>query len=114
VDLGEIGWMVRTGEHSSELLGSKKGRKFLDWVADCWLLKAYCAPFNSFVKIYVIRNGFRRVNIYVEWYLNCTLGSFHKNSGQSVNLTTHLHLVLRLRMCGAIHPFPHTSSWCGA
>jgi len=27
---------------------------------------------------------------------------------------THIHLVLRLRMHGAIHPLPHTSLWCGA
>jgi hypothetical protein len=25
----------------------------------------------------------------------------------------HLHLVPRLRMCGAISPLPHTSSWRG-
>jgi len=31
-----------------------------------------------------------------------------------VKLTTHLHLVPRLRMRGYIHPLPHTSSWGGA
>jgi len=30
-----------------------------------------------------------------------------------VKLTTHLHLVPRLRMCQAIHPFPHVFMvWC--
>jgi hypothetical protein len=33
--------------------------------------------------------------------------------GQGVKLTTHLHLVLRSRMCGAIPPFPNTPSWHG-
>jgi len=28
-----------------------------------------------------------------------------------VKLTTHFHLVLKLRTGGAIHPLPHTSSW---
>jgi hypothetical protein len=27
---------------------------------------------------------------------------------------THLHIVLRLRMCGAIPPLLHTYSWCGS
>jgi len=31
-----------------------------------------------------------------------------------MKLTTHLHLVLRLGLCGAIPPLPDTSSWCGA
>jgi len=33
---------------------------------------------------------------------------------RSVKLTTHFHLVSRLRMPGAIPPFPHTSPWHGA
>jgi len=37
-------------------------------------------------------------------------------SGRGVKLTTHLHLVLRLRMRGAIPPLPHMSqclmAWC--
>jgi len=33
---------------------------------------------------------------------------------RSVKLTTHLNLVPRLKMGGAVPPFPHTSSWCGA
>jgi hypothetical protein len=55
-------------EHSSELPGSKKGRKFLDWVGDCWLLKGYCAPFSSFVKLYeyVCRDIYIKINIYDE------------------------------------------------
>jgi hypothetical protein len=32
----------------------------------------------------------------------------------SVKLTAVLYLVLRLRICGAIPPFSHTSSWHGA
>jgi hypothetical protein len=32
-------------------------------------------------------------------------------SGQGMKLTTHLHLVPRLRMCEAIPPLYHTSSW---
>jgi len=32
---------------------------------------------------------------------------------RGVKLTTNLHLVPRLKMCGAIPPFPHTSSWRG-
>jgi hypothetical protein len=35
-------------------------------------------------------------------------------SGRSVNLTTHLNLMLRSRIRGSIHPLPHISSWCGA
>jgi hypothetical protein len=35
-------------------------------------------------------------------------------SGRSVKLTTHLHLVPRSRMRGAIPPLPYTSSWRGA
>jgi len=39
-----------------------------------------------------------------------TWGCFPCNKrGRSVKLTTHLHLVSRLRMCGAIAPRPHTS-----
>jgi hypothetical protein len=30
---------------------------------------------------------------------------------QSVNLTTHLHLLQRLRMCGGIRPLPHKPTW---
>jgi hypothetical protein len=35
-------------------------------------------------------------------------------SGQNVKLTTHLHLVLRSRMCGAIPPLPQYTfiAWC--
>jgi len=35
-------------------------------------------------------------------------------SGWSVKLTTHLHLMPRLRMCWAIPPLPSMSSRCGA
>jgi hypothetical protein len=35
-------------------------------------------------------------------------------SGRDVKLTTHLHLVPRSRMRGAIPPLPNTSSWRGA
>jgi hypothetical protein len=35
-------------------------------------------------------------------------------SGWYVKLTTHLHLVPKLRIRGAIPPFPHVSSWRGA
>jgi hypothetical protein len=34
--------------------------------------------------------------------------------GWGVKLTTHLHIVLTSRMCGAAAPFSHTSSWPGA
>jgi hypothetical protein len=34
--------------------------------------------------------------------------------GRGVKLTTHLQLVPRSRICGSIHPLPHTSSWRGA
>jgi hypothetical protein len=37
-----------------------------------------------------------------------------RQSGQGMKLTTHLHLVLRLRMLGAIPPLPHMSAWRGA
>jgi len=30
-----------------------------------------------------------------------------------MKLTTHLHLVPKIRMHGSICPFPHTSSWYG-
>jgi hypothetical protein len=33
--------------------------------------------------------------------------------GRGVKLTTHLHLVPSLRMCGAISPLPNTPSWLG-
>jgi hypothetical protein len=32
----------------------------------------------------------------------------------SVKLTTHLQLVLRLRICGSVHPLPLASSWHSA
>jgi hypothetical protein len=35
-------------------------------------------------------------------------------SGQCVKLTTRLHIVLRSRICGSIHPLIHTSSWHSA
>jgi hypothetical protein len=35
-------------------------------------------------------------------------------TGKSVNLTTHLQLVPRSRICEFIHPLPHTPSWCSA
>jgi len=31
-----------------------------------------------------------------------------------MKLTTYIHLVPRLRVCGAMHPLPHASSWCSA
>jgi len=31
--------------------------------------------------------------------------------GRGVKLTTHLHLIPRLRMCGVMIPLPHTHSW---
>lgn len=34
----------------------------------------------------------------------------HGQSSCSVNSTTHLHLMLTLRMCGPIPPFPHRSA----
>jgi hypothetical protein len=34
-------------------------------------------------------------------------------SGRVIKLTTHLHLVLRLRMSGAILPIPFAISWRG-
>jgi hypothetical protein len=37
---------------------------------------------------------------------------YQKYNGHVVKLTTHLHLVLRLRMNGAISPFPHVSMVC--
>jgi len=40
--------------------------------------------------------------------------SYRGWSGRGVNLTTHLHLVPRSRMHGAIPPLPNTSSWRGA
>jgi hypothetical protein len=36
-----------------------------------------------------------------------------RQSGCGVKITTHLHLVHRLRMRGAIPPIPHTFSWRG-
>jgi hypothetical protein len=48
-------------------------------------------------------------------YPMCARGSFpRKSSGRVVKLTTHLHLMPRLRMRGAVPPLPHTSSWRGA
>jgi hypothetical protein len=47
----------------------------------------------------------------VQWIL----GFFHLGcSGQTVKLTTYLHLMSRLRVCEAIFPLPHTSAWHGA
>jgi len=36
-----------------------------------------------------------------------------EQSGRGVKLTTHFHLVPRLRMHGCVSPLPHTSSWPG-
>jgi hypothetical protein len=33
-------------------------------------------------------------------------------SSSAVKQTTHLHIMLRLRMSGAVSPFPHMSSCC--
>ena len=39
-------------------------------------------------------------------------GLFHRGySGRVVKLTTHFHLVPKLRMSGTIPPFPHVPSW---
>jgi len=35
-------------------------------------------------------------------------------SVRGVKVTSHLHLVPRLRVRGATSPLPHTRSWCGA
>jgi hypothetical protein len=45
-----------------------------------------------------------------------TSGSFvdGAEAGGAMNLTTHLNLVLRLRIHGAIPPNPHIASRCGA
>jgi len=40
-------------------------------------------------------------------------GSFPRDKAVPLKLTVHLHLALRLRMCGAILQLPHTSSWRG-
>jgi len=40
--------------------------------------------------------------------------SFLQGSRWGVKLTTHLHPLPSLRMCGAIPPLHHTSSWYGA
>jgi len=40
-------------------------------------------------------------------------GSFPGIGGQCLRLTTHVHLVPRLRMSGAIPLLPHIPSWCG-
>jgi hypothetical protein len=42
-------------------------------------------------------------------------GAFpQEKSGRGVKLTTHLKLVPWWRMCGFIHPLPHTPSWSSA
>jgi len=38
----------------------------------------------------------------------------HYFSGRGMKLTTHLHLVPRWKMRGAVLPLPNTSSWRGA
>jgi len=52
-----------------------------------------------------------------DWYWNSV--NFLPNTSQGffprgwpTNMITHLHLLLRLRMCGAIPPFRHMSWWC--
>ena len=35
----------------------------------------------------------------------------HRKIGRGVKLTIYFHLVLGLRMCGAITPIPHMPSW---
>jgi hypothetical protein len=40
--------------------------------------------------------------------------SFPWGKGWAMKLTSHLYLLLRLKMCGAIPPLLHTSSMCGA
>jgi hypothetical protein len=41
-----------------------------------------------------------------------SVGSFPKGKvGQGMKLNTHLHLILRLKMYGAIRTLPHMPSW---
>jgi len=55
------------------------------------------------------------VDIYIFAYPLGTLGAlFLGLSGQGIKLTTHFHLVPRLRMCVAVPPFPNISSCHGA
>jgi hypothetical protein len=46
-------------------------------------------------------------------YPTGTGNSFPEVQRSGMKLTTYIHLVPRLRMRGAILPFPHTSSWRG-
>lgn len=46
----------------------------------------------------------------VSFLLNTSRGFFLR--GWSTNVITHLHLLARSRMYGAIPPFRHTSLWC--
>jgi hypothetical protein len=40
------------------------------------------------------------------------VNSLHRRKIESMKLTTHLHIVLRLRMSGPIVPVPDMPSWC--
>jgi len=47
-------------------------------------------------------------------YQTCTSSSQSETrDGRGMNLTTDLHLVLKLKMRAAIPPLPHTSAWRG-
>jgi hypothetical protein len=43
--------IVGSCEHSNEHFGSIKGRKFLDYLSDYWLLKKDSAPGSQFSKM---------------------------------------------------------------
>jgi hypothetical protein len=46
--------------------------------------------------------------------VQCFQRLFPQRYSQKVNLMTHIHLVPRLRICGAVIPLPLTTSWYGA
>jgi hypothetical protein len=50
---------------------------------------------------------------HTESYLTDTAAFPREQGGRDVKLTTHFHLVPRLRMRGTAISLPHTSSWCG-
>jgi hypothetical protein len=66
---------------------------------------------RSFSPLYSDQGG---SGVHPDSYLMNTVGSFQVVTLPGLSLSTHLNLMPRIRMCGSIHPLPHTSSRRGA
>jgi len=88
------------------------GCSWLEYVrSGCWICPAACWPC---VIYYLIKSAAYRPALGpTQPSIQEVRGTLSSEVERTVKLTTHLHLMPRLRMCGAIYPLTYTSSWCG-